>query len=63
MANIGYDNTPMLPNSQWRVHDGTRPQPRIITPGTFSTEDKPGLPPSDAVVLFGQGRVRMDRKR
>lgn len=49
---IGYDDTPMLPDSKWRVHDGTRPQPKIVTPGTFSTQEKPGLPPSDAIVLF-----------
>ena len=49
---IGYDDTPMLPDSRWRVHDGTRPQPRIVTPGTCSTQDKPGQPPSDAIVLF-----------
>ncbi len=44
---VGYDDTPMLPGSKWRVHDGTRPQPRIVTPG-----DGPGQPPSDAIVLF-----------
>ena len=49
---IGYDDTPMLPDSKWRVHDGTRPQPKIVTPGTASTQDKPGRPPSDAIVLF-----------
>jgi len=42
----------MLPGSQWRVHDGNRPQPRVVTPGTASTQDQAGLPPSDAVVLF-----------
>ena len=36
----------------WAVHDGNRPQPTIITPGTFSTLEQPGKPPSDAVVLF-----------
>ena len=36
----------------WAVHDRNRPQPVIVTPGTFSTADKPGKPPSDAVVLF-----------
>jgi hypothetical protein len=51
-APIGYDDTPMLPGSQWRVHDGTRPQPRIVDPGTASTQDRPGRPPSDAIVLF-----------
>lgn len=52
MANIGYDDTPFLPGSKWRVHDGKRPQPRVVTPGTFSTQDQPGIPPSDAIVLF-----------
>jgi hypothetical protein len=46
MANVGYDDTPVLPNSPFRVHDGSRPQPRIVEPGD------PGRPPSDAVVLF-----------
>ena len=51
-APVGYDDTPMLPGQKWRVHDGNRPQPRGVTPGTFSTLDAPGEPPSDAVVLF-----------
>jgi hypothetical protein len=29
-----------------------QPQPTVITPGTASTADTPGQPPSDAVVLF-----------
>src|SRR5215207_2029539 len=37
----------------WEVNDMKRPQPRVVTPGTFSTNDKPGDAPSDAVVLFG----------
>jgi len=36
----------------WAVHDGNRPQPKEVTPGTFSSEAQPGKPPSDAVVLF-----------
>ena len=36
----------------WAVHDPNRPQPKIITPGTFSSPEQPGKPPSDAVVLF-----------
>ncbi|NOZ23979.1 MAG: hypothetical protein GXP25_23120, partial [Planctomycetes bacterium] len=28
---------PMLPGSKYRVHDMTRPQPRVVTPG-----EKPG---------------------
>ncbi len=51
-APVGYDDTPMLPNQPWRVHDIKRPHPRLVTPGTPSTEQKPGLPPSDAIVLF-----------
>lgn len=49
---IGYDDTPFLPGGKWRVHDGKRPQPKVITPGTCSTQEQPGKPPSDAVVLF-----------
>jgi hypothetical protein len=51
-APVGYDDTPMLPGSEWRVHDSRRPQPRIVQPGTCSTQDTPGQPPSDAIVLF-----------
>lgn len=36
----------------WAVHDGNRPQPKIVTPGSFSSPDQAGKPPSDAVVLF-----------
>jgi hypothetical protein len=43
----GYEDTPYLPGQKWRVHDLKRPRPRLVTPG-----DRPGQPPSDAVVLF-----------
>ena len=36
----------------WAVHDGNRPQPARITPGTFSSPEQPGKPPSDAIILF-----------
>src|ERR1041385_4628254 len=40
----------------WAVHDPNRPQPKIITPGTFSSQQEPGKPPADAIVLFaGEG--------
>lgn len=39
-------------NHPWGVHDHNRPQPKIVTPGTFSSQEVPGKPPSDAVVLF-----------
>jgi hypothetical protein len=37
----------------WPIHDRSRPQPAIVTPGTSSTPEQPGRPPSDATVLFG----------
>ncbi len=36
----------------WAVHDPNRPQPATVVPGTFSTLEQPGKPPSDAVILF-----------
>jgi hypothetical protein len=44
---------PTLPGSGFPVHDGARPQPRIVAPGTTSTQAEPGAPPADAVILFG----------
>jgi hypothetical protein len=37
---------------QWEIHDEKRPRPPVITPPEPSTQEKPGTPPSDAVVLF-----------
>jgi len=37
---------------KWKIHDPNRPLPPVITPGTASTQETPGKPPSDAVVLF-----------
>lgn len=34
------------------MHDANRPEPKRVTPGTFSSVEKPGKPPSDAIVLF-----------
>src|SRR6185369_1710527 len=36
----------------WAVHDPNRPQPKVVTPGSFSTPEQPGKPPSDAIILF-----------
>jgi hypothetical protein len=47
---IGYDDTPMQPNGRWHIHDGTRPQPKMVTPG-----QTPGAAPADATVLLGSG--------
>lgn len=48
--------SPMIVSAQvdtrWKIHDMNRPVPPIVTPGTSSTEDIPGKPPSDAIVLF-----------
>lgn len=44
---MAFQGAQVFPGSKWRVHDGERPQPPVVTPGkTF------GEPPSDAVVLF-----------
>src|SRR5688572_2103285 len=47
---LGYKHTPMIPGAQWHVHDGDRPQPRIITPGAQFSQMASA--PSDANVLF-----------
>jgi len=47
---------PRISNAQvdpkWKIHDMDRPVPAVVDPGTSSTHDSPGRPPSDAVVLF-----------
>jgi hypothetical protein len=43
----GLSCSPPDDSHPWFVHDLRRPQPPVVTPG-----DQPGLPPSDAVVLF-----------
>lgn len=48
----GYDDTPMIPGSKYRVHEKERPHPRIVTPGTETMQGAPEQPPSDAVILF-----------
>ncbi|MBI1177317.1 DUF1080 domain-containing protein [bacterium] len=40
------------PDPHWLDHDRDRPAPPVVDPGTFSTQEQPGRPPSDAVVLF-----------
>ena len=45
---LGYQDTPIIPVTPYHVHDGTRPQPRIVeTAGAVVIK-----PPSDAKVLF-----------
>lgn len=43
---LGYDDTPLIPTQNYKVHDSARPQPRVVTPGTANSA------PSDAIVLF-----------
>lgn len=45
----GFQDTPMEPDGKWHVHDPARPQPPVVTPGTFSDH---ATAPSDAIVLF-----------
>lgn len=40
------------PDPAWLGHDRDRPLPAVVTPGTFSSQEQPGQPPSDATVLF-----------
>jgi hypothetical protein len=40
------------PDPNWLGHDRDRPQPAVVDPGAPSTQEQPGRPPSDAVVLF-----------
>ena len=44
---LGYDNTITIPGHTFRVHDATRPQPPVVTPGPAL-----GAPPSDAIILY-----------
>jgi len=46
---LGFHDTPIEPGLPWHVHDPDRPQPPIVTSGTFSDL---ATPPSDAIVLF-----------
>jgi hypothetical protein len=48
---LGYQDTPIIPGTRWHVHDGERPQPRVVTPGNLCLLP-PVTPPSDATLLF-----------
>jgi Domain of Unknown Function (DUF1080) len=43
----GFRDTPILPGTNWHVHDSERPDPPVVSPGAAA-----GQPPSDAVVLL-----------
>jgi hypothetical protein len=46
------DDPPKKDAVKYRPGDMKRPRPQVIEPPTAGTEDAPGKPPSDAVVLF-----------
>jgi len=46
---VGYDDTPFLPGTEWRVHDKNRPPPAVEPP---VSRELPVPPPADAIVLF-----------
>jgi hypothetical protein len=48
---LGYQDTPIIPGTKWHVHDGERPQPKVVGPSNIGAIG-PILPPSDAIVLF-----------
>jgi hypothetical protein len=43
----GYKDTPLIPGTQWHIHDSDRPMPRVVAPAK-----EIGKPPADAIVLF-----------
>ena len=45
---VGYDDGPFLPDSPYRVHDGSRPQPQVVASAGAVVVP----PPADATVLF-----------
>lgn len=54
----GYDDTPVIPGSKYRVHDKSRPAPEVVTPH----KDLGGAP-SDAIVLFDGKSVEAFRDK
>src|SRR5215469_5061253 len=51
-ALLNLNNAAAQTQTKWKPHDMSRPVPAAIDPGTPSTEESAGRPPSDAVVLF-----------
>src|SRR5260370_7767764 len=48
---------------KWQIHDPNRLVPPVIDSGTASTQETPGRPPSDAIVLFdGKDLSKCQRK-
>ncbi len=51
-ALVGWCSANAQTQTKWKLHDRNRPTPVVVEPGTPSTENSPGRPPADAVVLF-----------
>ncbi len=51
-AGCSHGQQPGVPNIPFEIHDRNRALPPVVTPGTPSTQDAAGTPPSDAIVLF-----------
>ena len=52
----------MEPAGKWFVHDGNRPQPKVVTPGATFSQGAPA--PSDAEVLFdGHGLAKWENTK
>lgn len=50
---LGFKDTPIIPGTTYHVHDGDRPQPKVVeTAGAVVVK-----PPSDAKVLFDGGSL------
>lgn len=60
-AEGGFYGDPPDATHPWAIHDMNRPQPPRVEPGTFSTQEQPGKPPSDAVVLFGGAQNEIEK--
>ncbi|MEO0796090.1 MAG: DUF1080 domain-containing protein [Verrucomicrobiota bacterium] len=50
------EETPIIPGSIYRVHQGDRPQPKRVIPPAFEAGEVVP-PPSDAIVLFDGGNL------
>ncbi len=50
IAAEGYTDTPLIPGTQWHVHDSTRPQPPRADPSKLKCNEAPA--PAGAIVLF-----------
>lgn len=60
-ADGGFYGDPPDATHPWAIHDMNRPQPPRVEPGSFSTQEKPGKPPSDAIVLFGGAQNELEK--